>query len=104
MVRYADDFLVLVHGNQEHVEDLRDQVSTVLATMGLRLSDSKTRIAHLADRVDFLGFRVVWQRKRGTSKRHVYTFIADEGEHDDGEAVDRRGHGQSPTPCCRGRR
>ncbi|GIJ30823.1 group II intron reverse transcriptase/maturase [Micromonospora qiuiae] len=26
---------------------------------------------------DFLGFRIVWQRKRGTSKWHVYTFIAD---------------------------
>ena len=45
--------------------------------MGLRLSPSKTRIAHLADGVDFLGFRIVWQRKRGTNKWHVYTFIAD---------------------------
>jgi RNA-directed DNA polymerase len=59
LVRYADDFLVLVHGNQQHVEDLRDQVSTVLATMGLRLSPAKTRITHLADGVDFLGFRIV---------------------------------------------
>jgi len=77
LVRYADDFLVLVHGNEYHVEDLREQVSTVLATMGLRLSPTKTRIAHLADGVDFLGFRIVWQRKRGTNKWHVYTFIAD---------------------------
>ncbi|MEU4245707.1 group II intron maturase-specific domain-containing protein [Actinoplanes sp. NPDC026619] len=74
---YADDFLVLVHGTEQHVEELREQVSTVLATMGLRLSPAKTRVAHLAEGVDFLGFRIVWQRKRGTSKWHVYTFIAD---------------------------
>jgi RNA-directed DNA polymerase len=77
LVRYADDFLVLVHGTEQHVEELRDQVSMVLATMGLRLSPAKTRIAHLAEGVDFLGFRIVWQRKRGTNKWHVYTFIAD---------------------------
>ena len=26
---------------------------------------------------DFLGFRIQWKRKRGTSKWYVYTFIAD---------------------------
>jgi RNA-directed DNA polymerase len=77
LVRYADDFLVLVHGTQQHVEELRDQASMVLAVMGLRLSPAKTRIAYLAEGVDFLGFRIVWQRKRGTNKWHVYTFIAD---------------------------
>lgn len=77
LVRYADDFLILVHGTRDNVEDLRDRVSTVLAPMGLRLSEAKTRIAHLADGVDFLGFRILWRRKRGTDKWHVYTFIAD---------------------------
>ena len=77
LVRYADDFVVMVHGSREHVEELRDQVSTVLAPMGLVLSSAKTRIVHLADGFDFLGFRIVWMRKRGTEKWHVYTFIAD---------------------------
>ncbi|MFD8410928.1 reverse transcriptase domain-containing protein [Streptomyces sp. NPDC059650] len=77
LVRYADDFVVMVHGTREHVEDLRGQVSEVLATMGLALSPSKTRIVHLADGFDFLGFRIVWSRKRGTDKWYVYTFIAD---------------------------
>ncbi|MET8748413.1 group II intron reverse transcriptase/maturase [Streptomyces sp. NPDC004728] len=77
LVRYADDFVVMVHGTREHVEELRGQVSEVLATMGLVLSPSKTRIVHLADGFDFLGFRVVWNRKRGTDKWYVYTFIAD---------------------------
>jgi len=77
LVRYADDFVVMVHGSREHVEELRDQVSTVLAPMGLVLSPAKTRIVYLADGFDFLGFRIVWMRKRGTEKWHVYTFIAD---------------------------
>ncbi|MGM9470187.1 group II intron reverse transcriptase/maturase [Streptomyces murinus] len=77
LVRYADDFVVMVHGTREHVEELRGQVSEVLATMGLVLSPSKTRIVHLADGLDFLGFRIVWNRKRGTDKWYVYTFIAD---------------------------
>jgi RNA-directed DNA polymerase len=77
LVRYADDFVVMVHGSREHVEDLREQVRTVLAPMGLVLSPAKTRIVHLADGFDFLGFRIVWMCKRGTDKWHVYTFIAD---------------------------
>jgi RNA-directed DNA polymerase len=77
LVRYADDFVVMVHGTQQHAEQLRAEVSDVLAPMGLRLSPSKTRVVHLADGFDFLGFRIKWMRKRGTDKWHVYTFIAD---------------------------
>jgi RNA-directed DNA polymerase len=77
LVRYADDFVVLVHGTQQHAEQLRAEVSEVLAPMGLRLSPSKTRVVHLVDGFDFLGFRIKWMCKRGTDKWHVYTFIAD---------------------------
>ena len=42
VVRYADDFVVLVHGERDHVEDLREQVADVLAPMGLNLSQEKT--------------------------------------------------------------
>lgn len=77
LVRYADDFVVMVHGTQHHAEQLRTEVSEVLAPLGLRLSESKTRTVHLADGFDFLGFRIKWMRKRGTGKWHVYTFVAD---------------------------
>ncbi|MHB9857440.1 group II intron reverse transcriptase/maturase [Streptomyces sp. YIM S03343] len=77
LVRYADDFVIMVHGTKEHVEELREQVSAVLAPTGLVLSPAKTRIVNLADGFDFLGFRIVRMRKRGTDKWHVYTFIAD---------------------------
>src|SRR5262245_913541 len=31
----------------------------------------------MSESFDFLGFRIQWKRKRGTSKWYVYTFIAD---------------------------
>jgi RNA-directed DNA polymerase len=77
LVRYADDFVVLVHGTQADTEALREEVAAVLATIGLRLSPAKTRIAHISDGLDFLGFRIQRRRKKGTSKWYVYTFIAD---------------------------
>jgi RNA-directed DNA polymerase len=78
LVRYADDFVVMVFGTRDHVEALREDVVAVLAPLGLRLSPSKTRIVHMADGFDFLGFHIRWRRKIGTRDRwHVYTFIGD---------------------------
>ena len=77
IVRYADDFVVLVHGNESHVEALREEVANVLHPLGLRLSAPKTQVVHLSDGFDFLGFHIRWKRKRGTNKWHVYTFIGD---------------------------
>jgi RNA-directed DNA polymerase len=77
LVRYADDFVILVRGERHHVEALREQVAQVLAPLGLRLSPAKTRVVDMREGFDFLGFHIKWMRKRGTSKWFVYTFIAD---------------------------
>ena len=58
LIRYADDFVVLVTGEREHAEPLREEVATVLAPMGLRLSPEKTRVVHIDDGFDFLGFHI----------------------------------------------
>jgi RNA-directed DNA polymerase len=76
IVRYADDFVVLVHGNRDDVHALRREIADVLAALGLRLSPSKTQITHLSEAIDFLGFRIQWRRKQGTNKWYVYTFIS----------------------------
>lgn len=76
LVRYADDFVILVHGTQEHVHALREDVATVLAPLGLRLSPAKTQVLDMSDGFDFLGFHIQWRRKRGSNKWYVYTFIA----------------------------
>src|SRR5215467_4160973 len=74
-VRYADDFAVLVHGSRQDAGALREQIAEVLATLGLRLSEAKTRVVHLSEGFSFLGFRLQWRRKQGTAKWYVYTFI-----------------------------
>ena len=75
--RYADDFVVLVDGTEADAEALREDIASVLAPLGLRLSPAKTRVVHMSEGFDFLGFRIQWKRKRGTDKWYVYTFIAD---------------------------
>src|SRR5215212_4441444 len=74
LIRYADDFVIVVHGTQAHAEALRDQAAAVLAPMGLRLSAAKTRICHIDQGFDFLGFRIQRQPKRGSGKPTVYTY------------------------------
>ncbi|WP_152648601.1 group II intron reverse transcriptase/maturase [Streptacidiphilus anmyonensis] len=74
IVRYADDFVVMVHGSRADAEALWDEVAAVLAPMGLRLSPEKSRVCHIDEGFDFLGFRIQRQVKRGTNKRYVYTW------------------------------
>ncbi len=62
----ADDFVVLVSGTREHAEAMREQVTAVIAPMGLRLSPEKTTVVHIDDGFDFPGFRIQRHRKPGT--------------------------------------
>jgi RNA-directed DNA polymerase len=74
IVRYADDFVVLVAGTRQHTEALREQVAAVLATVGLRLSPEKTTICHIDEGFVFLGWRIQRHQQRGSTKRYVYTY------------------------------
>jgi RNA-directed DNA polymerase len=73
LIRYADDFVVVVKGERRHAEQLREEVAAVLAPVGLRLSPDKTQVVHIDDGFDFLGFHIRRMRKRGTTKSFVYT-------------------------------
>jgi RNA-directed DNA polymerase len=73
MIRFADDFVVMVHGERQHAEALREEVSGVLATLGLRLAAEKTRVVHIDEGFDFLSITIRRMRKRGTEKHYVYT-------------------------------
>ena len=76
IVRYADDFVVMVHGQQSDAEALWDEVAAVLQPMGLRLSEAKTHLTHIDDGFDFLGWHIQRRRKKGhrAGKRYVYTY------------------------------
>jgi RNA-directed DNA polymerase len=76
LVRYADDFVVLTDGDDQDLLALREQIADVLAPLGLNLSEAKTRIVHMSEGFDFLGFHIRWARKKGTSSWYVYTFPA----------------------------
>ena len=75
LVRYADDFVVMVHGTRADTEALWDEVTAVLAPMGLRLSEAKTRVCHIDEGFDFLGWHIQRRRWRGrTGKTAIYTY------------------------------
>lgn len=74
LIRYADDWLIMVAGTREHAEQMREHAAAVLAPMGLRLSPEKTKITHIDEGLDFLGWRIQRHRKRGTNRYYVYTY------------------------------
>lgn len=74
LIRYADDFLVMVSGIRAHAEAMLGEVAQVLSTVGLRLSVDKTLITHIDEGLDFLGWRIQRHRKRGTNRHYVYTY------------------------------
>lgn len=57
VVRYADDFVVLCE-SREDAEKARDELKGWLDRRGLQLSQEKTRIVHLTEGFDFLGFTI----------------------------------------------
>ncbi len=73
LIRYADDFVIVVKGERADAEQLRADVAAVLAPMGLHLSPDKTRVVHIDDGFDFLGFNIRRMHKRGSNKSFVYT-------------------------------
>lgn len=74
LVRYADDWVVMVAGTRADAERLRAEAATILLPMGLRLSQEKTKIVHIDQGFDFLGTHVQRHKKRGADRWHVYTY------------------------------
>ena len=64
LVRYADDFVVVLAGQRTHAEALVAETAAVLAPLGLALSQDKTRITHIDEGIEFLGWRIQRHRAR----------------------------------------
>jgi RNA-directed DNA polymerase len=73
LIRYADDLVLMVSGDRHHAEALREEVTAVLAPLGLRLAPEKSRTVSIDEGFDFLGHTIRRLRKRGTNKHYVYT-------------------------------
>jgi RNA-directed DNA polymerase len=54
-VRYADDFIVIVR-DESTARQVIEIVNAFLEIRGLRLSETKTKITHISDGFDFLGW------------------------------------------------
>lgn len=75
LIRYADDFVVMVNGSRNDAEALWDEVTAVLAPMSLRLSEEKTRVCHIDEGFDFLGWHIQCRNRRGQNgKKAIYTY------------------------------
>jgi group II intron reverse transcriptase/maturase len=75
-VRYADDFVVLSNGTREQVVALREELRTFLASsLRLTLSMEKTKVTHLDEGFDFLGFRL--RRSMGHNGMKTKVLISD---------------------------
>jgi len=71
-IRYADDFVILCNGTRGQAEEMRDNVRNFLSSkLRLTLSMEKTRITHLNDGFDFLGFNV----RRSMGAKHMVTKV-----------------------------
>jgi RNA-directed DNA polymerase len=68
-VRYADDFVVLCNGTKAESHAIKQEIGELLRTMGLTLSEEKTKVTHITEGFDFLGYRII--RSIGTSGKMV---------------------------------
>jgi RNA-directed DNA polymerase len=74
LVRYADDFVVMVFGSREHAVAIQGEVADVLASMGLRLAPEKTQVVSIDEGFDFLGFHIQRHTQKGSQRSYVYSY------------------------------
>jgi len=75
MIRFADDFVVLVHGTEAQAHAIKEQTAEFMAEqMRLTLSPEKTAITHVDDGFDLLGLRIKRRPWRAAGKHVAYTF------------------------------
>lgn len=55
VVRYADDFVIICE-TKEEAESMYDKLKPYLAKRGLELAPEKTKVIHISEGFDFLGF------------------------------------------------
>jgi RNA-directed DNA polymerase len=58
MVRYADDFIITGHSREWLEQEVKPAVVEFMAERGLVLSPEKTKITHIEDGFDFLGWNI----------------------------------------------
>ena len=78
VVRYADDFIITAHSREKLENEILPAVKLFMADRGLELSLEKTKITHIEEGFDFLGWNVrKYEGKLLTkpSKNNVKAFL-----------------------------
>lgn len=71
LIRYADDFVIVVRGTREQAEAVRNEAARVLRDeLEMELSEEKTLVTHVDDGFEFLGHRI----KRIAWRKHKVAF------------------------------
>jgi hypothetical protein len=72
MVRYADDFVVVSNDTIEGVRQARRELQSFLESdLRLTMSEEKTRITHVNEGFDFLGFNIQRRKSEGRWVVHL---------------------------------
>lgn len=77
MVRYADDFIITGHSKEWLEREVKPAVVEFLAERGLVLSPEKTKVTHIGDGFDFLG----WNLRKYNGKLLMKPSKANVKEH-----------------------
>ena len=77
LIRYADDYLVLMSGNPATAKRKLDEI---MESIGLTMNTEKTHIVNAEDGFEFLGFRFVRQYSRWRNKRVTRWFPSPKSE------------------------
>lgn len=72
MVRYADDWVIISNAHIEEVKQAKEEIRDYLATeLHLELSEEKTKLTHINDGFDFLGFHIQRVQSEGRWVNHL---------------------------------
>jgi hypothetical protein len=55
----ATHLVVLCNGTKAETQAIKEELGEFLSTMGLTLSEEKTKVTHITEGFDFLGYRVI---------------------------------------------
>jgi RNA-directed DNA polymerase len=75
MFRYADDWILVIRGTKTQAQDIKEACKTFLRDeLGLELSEEKTKITHIEEGFEFLGFRI-FRCNKASNRRKVGVFV-----------------------------
>lgn len=75
VVRYADDFVVVCKTKEEAM-NIYQRLKTYLNKRGLSFADDKTKVTHISEGFDFLGFNIRQYQTEPIFKMSVTFYLS----------------------------